>query len=284
MNIIVTGGKGFIGRKLIPVLEKEGYFVSCIDLIDGYDMTEWSTIDMIKDFDVLIHLAAITYVPLSYQSPRDMYDANILGTLNALELCRLNGAKMIFNSSYVYGHPQYLPIDEEHPLESLNPYGESKIVGERLCKAYHRDFNIPIRIFRIFNIYGEGHAGHFLIPKIIDQLKNRGEVSLEDPLPKRDYVHINDVIRAYIKTLEHFDNGCDILNIGSGESISVEDVGKMILNFFPESANIHYRGRTRKNDVMDTRADITQAKNLIDWEPTVAFEDGIGKLVKDSLG
>lgn len=284
MNIIVTGGKGFIGRKLIPALVKEGHSVTCVDLSDGYDMTVWSTIKKIKNFDILIHLAAITYVPLSYKSPRDMYDVNILGTLNALELCRQNGAKMIFNSSYVYGKPRYLPIDEAHPLASLNPYSESKIIGERLCESYYRDFNVPVRIFRIFNIYGEGHARHFLIPKIIDQLKNKGEVSLEDPLPKRDYIYVDDVVRAYLKTLEHFDEGCDILNIGSGESISVEDVGKMILKFFPESAKIHYKGRTRKNDVMDTRSDITRAKELIGWEPTVTFEDGIGKLVKESLG
>lgn len=280
MNIVVTGGKGFIGRKLIPVLEQEGHCVTCVDLHTGHDMTEWESIKTIKDFDVLIHLAAITYVPFSYESPRDMYSANIQGTLNALELCRINGAKMIFNSSYVYGHPQYLPIDEAHPLESLNPYGQSKIIGETLCKAYYRDFQVPIRIFRIFNIYGEGLAKNFLIPKIIDQLEQYGEAFLEDPLPKRDYVHIDDVVRAYIKALDHFDSGCEALNIGSGESLSVKEIGDIILTYFSQNARIHYSGKKRANDVMDTRADIKKARELISWEPEVPFLEGIGELIK----
>ena len=284
MKILVTGGSGFIGSKLITALETKGYSVSCIDLTTGYDLSQWDSVKDLTSFDVLIHLAAMTYVPKSYEIPREMYRININGTLNALELCKINNAKMIFNSSYVYGHPQYLPIDEKHPIDALNPYAQSKIIGEKLCESYAKDLKVPVCIFRIFNVYGQGLAKHFLIPKIIDQLKRNNRAFLEDPTPKRDYVHIDDLVRAYIHTLEQFDSGYETLNIGSGQSLSVEEIGNTVLASFSKGAEIHYSGKQRPNEVMDTRANIQKAEHLIHWKPLVPFEEGIAKLVRKELG
>jgi UDP-glucose 4-epimerase len=187
----------------------------------------------LKGFDVLIHLAAITYVPQSFKTPREMFRVNINGTLNMLELCRVNKAKMIFNSSYVYGAPKYLPIDEKHPISSHNPYCQSKIIGESLCEGYYRDFEVPITIFRIFNVYGEGQAPHFLIPHILQELAQNNDIVLENPVPRRDYVHINDILKAYQKAIDYNSNDFEIFNIGTGLSHSAKDVAEMMLKASP---------------------------------------------------
>ena len=163
MKIVVTGSSGFVGTKLIKRLRVLKHEIIELDLTTGFDLTNWPHISSIKKFDVLIHLAAKIFVPDSYKFPHNMYNINILGTLNALELCRINGAKMIFASSYVYGVPLYLPIDENHPTSAFNPYCRSKLIGESLCMSYSKDFGVPVIIFRPFNIYGPDQNENFII-------------------------------------------------------------------------------------------------------------------------
>ena len=203
MRIVITGSSGFIGTRLVPRLKQAGHDVVSIDIRDGIDITNWDQIQGIASFDLLIHLAALTFVPDSYLNPRKMYLLNVLGTLNMLQLCHKNKAKMIFTSSYVYGVPKYMPIDEEHPIVAFNPYSQSKLIGEQLCSAYNRDFGIPIIIFRPFNLYGLGQNENFLISLIIKQLKEKREVLLKDPRPKRDFIHVDDVVNAYCKAVDY---------------------------------------------------------------------------------
>ena len=106
MRILVTGSSGFIGSKIIKKLVEFKHEVVELDIINGWDITNWEQIKAIESFDVLIHLAAQTFVPDSYKMPQKMYNLNMLGTLNALELCRIKNARMIFASSYVYGNPE----------------------------------------------------------------------------------------------------------------------------------------------------------------------------------
>ena len=110
MKIVVTGSSGFIGTEIVHKLHILKHEVIELDITNGVDITKWNQLNKIKHFDVLIHLAAKTFVPDSYKFPQKMYHLNVVGTLNALELCRINNAKMIFTSSYVYGSPKYLPI------------------------------------------------------------------------------------------------------------------------------------------------------------------------------
>jgi len=197
MKIAITGSRGFVGSFLSKRLIELNFDIVEIDLEVGYDITNWDSISTVENFDLLIHLAAKSYVPDSLKNPVEFYKTNILGTINALEMCRKLDVKIIFASSYVYGTPQYLPIDENHPVEAFNPYSQSKLIGEDLCRSYSRDFNVPAIILRPFNIYGKGQSSDFLVPLILNQAE-KGIVKLKDSRPKRDFIYIEDVVDAFI--------------------------------------------------------------------------------------
>ena len=276
MKIIVTGSSGFIGINIVKRLCELKHKVTEIDIINGIDITDWEQIRNISGFDVLIHLAAKTFVPDSYQNPRGFYYTNLTGTINVLELCRIHKAKIVFASSCIYGNPQYLPIDEKHPVVSFNPYSETKIIGEQLCKSYHRDFGVPVVILRPFNIYGPGQNENFLIPSIIKQAKS-GSILLKDPEPKRDMLFIDDVVDAYIKAAEYNQKDYDVFNIGSGKSYSVREIVNTVIPLFDHEIDVKFSGEKRKNEVLDTIADISKAKNLLSWEPKIDLREGLNK-------
>src|ERR1035437_1248594 len=201
MKILVTGFSGFIGTYLLERLNFTNHELILMGLANGFDICNWEQVKHITGMDAIIHLANLSFVPASYDQPKKFYESNYLSTLNMLELCRINHAKMIFFSSYVYGHPQYQPIDEKHPIQAFNPYAQTKVICESLCEGYNRDFKVPITIFRPFNIYGTGQNPDFLIPSIIQQAKT-GKIVIKDDRPKRDYIHVEDIVDAIITAIE----------------------------------------------------------------------------------
>jgi UDP-glucose 4-epimerase len=205
MKIAISGSEGFIGQALKSKLSLNiNTELICIDIKNGDDLSYKKILDRIKEFDVFVHLAALSFVPDSYTKPHTFFDINFNTTLNALELCRKYKAKMIFLSSYVYGKPHYLPIDEKHPINAFNPYAQTKIIGEKLCESYNKDFNVPCFILRPFNIYGPRQNSLFLLPSILEQIKaGQKKILLNDPTPRRDFVNIYDVIEAmnYVSTI-----------------------------------------------------------------------------------
>ena len=277
-KIILTGGDGFVGRILYIKLIEDGYSVKNIDRKNGYNINDWSSLKKIEDFDMLIHLAAKSYVPDSYHSPHEFYNVNVLGTLNMLELCRKNNASMIFTSSYVYGIPKYLPIDEKHPLEALNPYSHTKILGEDLCKSYYNNFGVPVTIIRPSNIYGYGQNKNFLIPTIISQLQNK-TIKLKDKNPKRDYIYIKDFINVYIKCLRMDDRKLRVFNIGGGKSYSVETIANMIISESKKNISVEFEETDRKNEVMDLMYDIKKAYKILKWKPKYSLRNGIKEMI-----
>ena len=280
-TIIVTGSSGFVGSYLVRALRKCNYKLIELDLKNGFELTDWEKVRKIKEFDVLIHLAARVFVPDSYQSPRDFYYNNIVSTMNVLELCKLKNAKMIYASSYVYGNPKYLPIDEKHPVSALNPYTESKVICERLCKSYHSNFKVPVIIFRPFNIYGKGQNENFLIPIILKQINKTGKIKLKDSRPKRDFIYIDDAVNAYVKAIEFHTKNVGIFNLGSGMSFSVKEVAEMIANNFCSDIQIEFSEERRKNEILDTVADITKANKLLGWKPDIRLKDGLTLCVSE---
>jgi nucleoside-diphosphate-sugar epimerase len=122
---VVTGSSGFLGSHLVRKLASSNIEVTEIDLKKGVDVTNWAQVKDLVNFSIVYHLAGKTYVPSAFREPRDFYFVNTVGTLNSLELCRRQRAKIVFISSYVYGVPQYLPIDEKHPCHATNPFSES---------------------------------------------------------------------------------------------------------------------------------------------------------------
>ena len=286
-RIIVTGSSGFVGKNLVDELKREDAEVLTLTDLDGHriDIRDQQSVKGITneirniEIDMVYHLAAITSVPFSFENPGETYAVNVLGTLNILELCRLcNAEKIVFASSYVYGQPQYLPIDEKHPLQPTNPYARSKILGEELCRAYNTDFGVKCIILRPFNIYGVGQNKNFLIPSIIAQLRY-GKIELKDPEPKRDFIYISDIIDAYIKAGE-FKGNFEVFNIGYGKSYSVKEIVDKIIYLYGKDVKVKYSGERRKNEIMDTIANIKKAKEKLGWKPRVEIDNGLSNLLK----
>lgn len=282
-TIVVTGSAGFVGKVLCNKLRVKEYRVIEVDISLGMDITTAETFASLPDYDCIIHLAARSFVPDSYIVPADFYETNLMGTLNALESARNKGAKMIFISSYLYGTPSYLPVDENHTLSAHNPYAHSKLIGEMLCESYHKDFNVPIIIFRPFNIYGKGQNPEFMMPKIIRQIKE-GKVNLMDSRPKRDYIYITDVVDGIIAGVELEKVEFDKFNLGTGVSISVGDLVTKAVEISGKSdVEISYQNIERKNEVFDCYSDIEKIKTKLHWQPVVSLEQGFAKMWNDSL-
>lgn len=278
--IAVTGSEGFVGTNLVNLLTHEFKDIIKIDLKNGHDLIKVSTLNKIPRFDVIVHLAGVTSVAESFQNPQMYYRINSMATLGALELCRKYMSKFIYVSSYLYGNPQYLPVDENHPLSPHNPYANSKLVAEKMCLGYYKDFHIPLTILRPFNLYGPGMPDFSLIPSVIKQVNNEF-VSIKDDKPKRDYLHIRDMCRAIIASINHIHEGCDIFNLGSGISYSAIEVTRMILMSYGENIDkIRVVGQRRPNEVLDCYADISKAATILNWQPKVSLGMGINDMTK----
>ena len=283
-GIIVTGSNGLVGSQLIKRLEEAGALVTTIDISSGIDITDWAQIKDYRDIDFIYHLAAKTYIPAAVADPQETYRVNLGGTLNMLELGRRNRIKnFIFASSYVYGPPQYLPIDEKHPVNPLTPYNRSKALGEELCRAYVEDSGLRCVIFRAFNIYGEGQRNDFLIPTILGQI-NSGKIELKDPEPRRDLLYVEDAVDAYVKAAGYSGPGFEVFNIGLGKSYSVDEIVRKILAAVGREMNVHYLGQRRENEIMNTVADINKAKEKLGWEPRFDLEEGLAKTIENRRG
>lgn len=281
-TIAVTGSSGFVGKKLCKALKANKNKVIEIDIDKGMNIEDSSIFTSLKKYDCIIHLAAKSYVPDSYNDPISFYKTNFIGTLNVLESARKNKAKVVFLSSYLYGSPDYLPIDEQHILKPHNPYAHSKMLAENLCEAYFKDFNIPITVFRPFNIYGEDQNFNFLVPTILNQIKS-GNIKLQDAKPKRDYIHVNDVVNAIILSVAIKQDSYEEFNLGTGKSYSVSEIIEFIKKYSPTNFIVEYEKKTRKNEVLDCRADITKAKKVLNWKPQIDFQQGIKSIMEKIL-
>lgn len=281
-KVLVTGSSGFVGSRLVNKLIKNHAEVIRLDLTEGFDITEWSEISSIPKFDLAFHLAARSYVPDSYQNPRDFYCTNVMGTANILELCRLKNARMIFASSYVYGIPEYLPIDEQHPVRGVNPYAQSKIACEKLCEGYNRDSGVDIVVIRPSNIYGPGQTRNFLIPTIINQLES-GTITLRDSRPRRDLIFIDDVTEFYIKAGLYTDKSYEIFNCGSGISFSIKEIVEQILSSVSLKVNVNYLESDRRIEIMDSQYNISKSEKVLKWKPRTSMENGIAKILENDF-
>lgn len=276
-RVLVTGGSGFVGRSLVRFLKDAGVDV----LAPGreiLDVAAGSFPDVSVDW--VIHLAGRTYVPASWSEPADFYRVNALGTVNVLEYCRRTQAKLIHVSGYCYGIPEGLPISETAPLKPNNPYALSKCAAEEACRFFFECLQMPVMIVRPFNIYGPGQSASFLIPRIVEQAidPDVAAIVVEDDTPRRDYVHLDDVIGA-IESLRRSPKLGGTFNIGSGESYSVAEVAEMVRSAANVSKPFVSRGNRRVNDIPDVIADITAIRDAAGWSPSITLRDGLRDVV-----
>jgi nucleoside-diphosphate-sugar epimerase len=223
------------------------------------------------------HLAGRSFVPDSWETPRDFYQTNVLGTVNVLEFCRRRGASVTVISTYVYGQPEFLPISEEHPLAALNPYSHTKILAEEVTAWYERQFGVRAAIIRPFNIYGPGQSGDFLIPSVLRQALSPDcmQIEVRDARPRRDYLYISDFIRLLLGIR----GKTGTYNAGSGVSVSVAEVVEIVNQLLGTTKPMVSKLEERRAEVMDVVADVTKARLELSWEPQVSLFEGLQETI-----
>ena len=279
MKIAVAGSDGFVGRNVCAQLQAKDHDIFAIDVTQGMDLCNESIIEQIPEVDAFIHLANLVYVPASYANPAKFYRVNYLTTLNALEICRKWNARLVYVSSYIYGPPQWLPVDEKHPICPFNPYAQTKVICENMCEGYHRDFGVKVSIVRPFNIYGVGQKGKLLIPEIIGQLKEgKTCIQLKASSPRRDYINVVDVASAIV-TCATSEELYGVYNACSGESVSVREITEIINQNLKTCVEFSFSASDRPNEVDECRGSCEKLKAL-GWRPSIGFEEGIQNILK----
>lgn len=279
-QVLVTGSTGFIGGRLYETLVRSGREVLQATRRSGCDVTDWSRVRALERVDVVFHLAGITGMERSLEAPLDGYFSNVIGTLHMLEYCRINKVhQMVLASSYVYGSPLYLPVDESHPVNPQSPYGKSKILAEELCKAYAALYGLAVVALRVFNAYGPGQQGNMLVPTVLFQLTRGGEVLLRDPTPRRDFVYVDDVVESFLLAGHDTGPGFYCYNVASGQSVSVAEVVREIEHAWGRPFPVRYTGEQRDNEIIDCTGSTHLIAERLGWKPRVSLQEGIRRTV-----
>ncbi|MPZ07600.1 MAG: NAD-dependent epimerase/dehydratase family protein [Nitrososphaeraceae archaeon] len=288
-SILVSGGSGFVGKHLCDYLRKNG-----VDIIDGgnstkdsrsaIDVTDLSQLLSIgDDVEAVIHLAAKTSVNDSFFSPRDTYYTNLVGTLNLLELARKKKIPKFLNiSTYVYGQPQYSPVDERHPVDPRSPYNRSKLLAEQLCQSYSDDFDMDIVSLRPFYLYGSIPRPNSFIYCVLEQIiKKNGNVILSGESTRRDFLFIDDFINLIEVILNNFPVGYNLYNVGYGKSHLLTDVCRILAKLLKKKIHFNYDNQMRPGDITDMVADVTKVSTEFNWKPTTSLKQGLGRTVEE---
>lgn len=278
-KIIITGSKGFVGRRLVQALKKEGYEI--IDSIKNkkIDVTNFEQLKKIEKADAIIHLAAEVGIEKSHKFAREFFMINTVGTLNMIEVSKIKKIpKFIYVSSYVYGNPKYLPIDESHPVNPHSPYNESKYLGERICKSYNEKNGTKVIILRPFCIFGPfQNKEDFLIPKIVYNMSKKSALEIVNGSNRRDYLYVDDFIDVIIKCLS-YDCRFEIFNVGSGKSYSFFDIKKYLESITGKV--ISFKEKVSSEDqITEIIADISKVTRELKWHPKTDIKLGLKEIL-----
>jgi len=300
MRMLVTGGAGFIGSHIVDACVEAGHAVTVIDdLSTGHrenvnakarflplDIRSEEIDALFREsrFDVVSHQAARGNVRASMEDPWVYADVNVRGGINLLEAARRHGVRKIVYSSTggcVYGELQYWPADERHPIRPRDPYGASKASFELYLPVYEMNYGLTYTILRYPNVYGPrqdpfGEAG--VVSIFTGQmLLGNATVINGDGEQSRDYVFVEDVVRANVLALEGGDN--DVFNLGWGRGTTVNEIFHGLRALISYAGGEHH-GPARLGEVRRNDLDASKIKGALGWEPRVALEEGLRRTVE----
>jgi nucleoside-diphosphate-sugar epimerase len=272
-SALVTGGSGFIGRRLVQHLTAAGWSVQLWP-------DEVRQIERCRaQVEVVFHLAAATRPDRFATALAESYDINITGTLAVLNYCRRVGAKCVFAStSAVYQAPVGAGLlAESSPLQPSLPYGVSKWVAENLCRHHET----PVVILRLFNVYGPGQHPDFLVPHLLDCLRQQRPITLRMPQAQRDFVYVDDVVSALRLAAEPAVANEAIFNIGSGQASRIIDLLHLAETVTGRPAVEIKTGGANEGEVAAAIADIRLAAQGLGWQPHYTLAAGLAAMVQD---
>ena len=303
-NYLVTGTAGFIGARTVEMLVEQGHTVTGVDnLNDAYDirMKEYrlrklqalpgftfqkldiskrASVEELPNFDAVINLAARAGVRASVENPWAFYEANVIGTLNLLELCRQRGIPKFLTASTagVYGNKAPRPTPEEadtdHPLQ---PYAASKKASEVLSHAYHALHGVDVTVVRYFNVYGPAPRPDMVIFRFAKWIMEGQPIELfGDGEQSRGFTYLDDIVRGTIAALKPL--GYEIINLGGHQPLNLNELVRILEKIIGKKAQIKQLP-ANPADIRASLANVEKARRILGWRPEVGLEDGIARLV-----
>ena len=316
-QILVTGGAGYIGSHCVLSLLDYGYDVVIFDnLSTGHaetvnELKKYGNVTFFKgdllnftdlknlfeqiNTDAVIHFAAFSQVGESVKDPQKYYINNVCGTINLLKtMLEYNVRKIVFSSTAAtYGEPQYIPIDEKHPQNPINPYGQTKLTIEKIMDDYDKAYNLRSVRLRYFNVAGadsQTRTGEWhepethLIPNILKSTFSGGKTfemygtdyDTKDGTCVRDYINVEDLAQAHVLALQYLNNGgtSDYFNLGTNDGNTVKEVFNICEKVTEKKIAVNIMQR-RKGDPASLVADNSKAKKILNWSPKNTLQHSI---------
>jgi len=298
LKILVTGINGFAGKILREELESRGHAVYGLDItgdsdsVFAADIRDYSAVKGVMGEvspDITVHLAAVSRV--DFENVNEIYEINVDGTLNLLKACssdRRNIPFLLVSSSQVYGNPELQKghlIDENFKISPVNHYGASKAAAENIALAFHNENGLPLTIVRPFNHTGVGQSVNFVVPKIANAFKiKEKELHLGNIDTARDFLDVRDVVNAYVKLIENFQDG-EIFNVASGKGFVIGDVISILKELTGHDIEIVQDEKfMRENEISAPIGDPSKIKQLLNWHPDYRIKDTLMWMLEKHSG
>jgi len=309
MRALLTGGAGFIGSHIAQGLLEEGHDVVALDNFDPYydvgikeqnveaakeatmggdyelvegDVRDEELVDeLIDDADYVYHQAAQAGVRTSVENPRKPNSINVGGTVNVLESARRHGVERVVlaSSSSIYGKPEYLPYDEQHPRNPVSPYGVSKVACEEYARVFHEIHGLPVVSLRYFTVYGPRMRPNMAFTNFVSRcLHGEPPVVYGDGEQTRDFTYIDDAVEANLALLDTDAADGEVMNIGSTDNISIIELAETVRDEIDPSLGIEFDDR-HDADAEHTHADVSKARETIGYEPTTTIQEGARRFI-----
>lgn len=295
-RFLVTGGAGFIGNEVVRQLLDSDATVTVFDnfssgkrnylpnhkklkIIRGNIMNESDIKTAIKNQEAVINLAALPFIPDSYNHPADFFNVNTVGSVNMILQSIRSKTVDIFiqiSTSEVYGTAQKIPMDENHPTFPHSTYAVSKLAADRAAFTLYKEHDFPTVIIRPFNSFGPRFTQPYIIPEIIRQISANGNLKLGNLKSSRDFTFVGDTARAILTAAKEKKAIGEVINIGSGYDVTILKLANTILRLSNMKSKIIYdKNKKRPFDVNKLVCDNSKAKKILKWKPTISLEYGL---------
>ena len=306
-RILVTGADGFIGSHLTEALIQQKAHVRALAFYNSFNHWGWleevskhSPVEVVvgdirdintcrrimKDIDIVFHLAALISIPYSYLAPESYIATNTLGTTHLCQAaldCQVERFMQI-STSEVYGSAKYIPMDENHPLQPQSPYSASKIGAESIAISYFCSFGLPVTVIRPFNTYGPRQSPRAIIPSLITQLvEGKTQVAVGSLSPKRDFTFVLDTCRAFLLLAQSKRAVGEIVNVGTGTQISIQNLAEkisLLMGCDMELVQEPARVRPRASEVDLLCCNPNKLKKITSFLPQTPLEKGLEKTIE----